>query len=188
MENGWETRIIRSRRKSLALQIDREGRLTVRAPYFVSEEEIEELIRKKSDWIEANRKKMKQQRELGSQGEMLSDQEIRDLAERAADYIPGRVEAFAKQIGVTYGRITIRNQKTRWGSCSAKGNLNFNCLLMLAPSETVDYVVVHELCHRIEMNHSPRFWNEVEKALPDYRERKKWLDEHGGELMGRMVR
>ncbi|MDE6567167.1 MAG: M48 family metallopeptidase, partial [Lachnospiraceae bacterium] len=94
---------------------------------------------------------------------------------------------YARQIGVDYGRITIRNQKTRWGSCSGKGNLNFNCLLMLAPAEIQDYVVVHELCHRREMNHSPRFWAEVAKIMPDYQERRKWLKEHGQEIMRRML-
>ena len=89
-------------------------------------------------------------------------------------------------MNLQYGRITIRNQKTRWGSCSGKGNLNFNCLLMLAPDEIVDYVVVHELCHLIEMNHSKAFWAQVENVLPDYRERRKWLKDHGNEIMRRM--
>jgi predicted metal-dependent hydrolase len=88
---------------------------------------------------------------------------------------------------VSYGRITIRNQKTRWGSCSGKGNLNFNCLLMLAPPEVLDYVVVHELCHRREMNHSPRFWALVEQVLPDWRQRRQWLKTHGDALMRRMT-
>ena len=107
------------------------------------------------------------------------------LADKALDVIPGRVEYFANLIGVTYGRITIRNQKTRWGSCSSKGNLNFNCLLMSTPSEVLDYVVVHELCHRKEMNHSKAFWTEVEKALPDYRDAVKWLKEEGSQIMQR---
>ena len=89
-------------------------------------------------------------------------------------------------VGVTVGRVTIRNQKTRWGSCSTKGNLNFNCLLMLCPEEVRDYVVVHELCHRKELNHSARFWAEVEKILPDYCIKRKWLKEHGIEIIGRM--
>ena len=82
-------------------------------------------------------------------------------------------------MGVDYGRITIRNQKTRWGSCSAKGNLNFNCLLMLMPTEVIDYVVVHELCHLKEMNHSNAFWREVKQVLPDYRKQVKWLKDEG---------
>ena len=118
--------------------------------------------------------------------EGLTMKDIRKLADQASVVIPKRVEYFAEKIPVTYGRITIRNQKTRWGSCSSKGNLNFNCLLMLAPPEVLDYVVVHELCHRKEMNHSERFWREVENILPDYRERKKWLKENGGRLIARM--
>ena len=102
---------------------------------------------------------------------------------RAAKVIPGRVQYFAPLVGVDYGRISIRSQKTRWGSCSTAGNLNFNCLLLLAPPEVLDYVVVHELCHRKEMNHSPRFWAEVGRVLPDYKASKKWLRENGNRLM-----
>ena len=117
----------------------------------------------------------------------LSMDEIHALAQKAMAVLPERTAYFAAKIGVSYGGITIRNQKTRWGSCSSIGNLNFNCLLMLTPPEIQDYVVVHELCHRKEMNHSDRFWKEVEKILPDYKERKAWLKEHGGEIMARMI-
>ncbi len=117
----------------------------------------------------------------------LSMDEIHALAQKAMEVLPERTAYFSKKIGVSYGGITIRNQKTRWGSCSSKGNLNFNCLLMLTPPEIQDYVVVHELCHRKEMNHSDRFWKEVEKILPDYKERKAWLKEHGTEIMSRMI-
>ena len=82
---------------------------------------------------------------------------------------------------MTYGRITIREQKTRWGSCSSKGNLNFNWKLIRMPQEILDYVVVHELAHRMEMNHSPRFYRIVASVLPDYKIRERWLKAHGGE-------
>ena len=94
-----------------------------------------------------------------------------------------RVAYYAEKLGVSYGKITLRQQKTRWGSCAANGKLNFNWLLILAPPEVLDYVVVHELCHRMEMNHSQAFWKEVEKILPDYRERQKWLKDNGWRLM-----
>ena len=89
-------------------------------------------------------------------------------------------------VGVNCGRITIRAQKSRWGSCSAKGNLNFNCLLMLCPEEVRDYVVVHELCHRKELNHSDRFWNEVRQLLPSYDSARKWLKTNGVSLIRRI--
>ena len=114
-------------------------------------------------------------------------EEIRDLADRALRVIPARAAHFAPLVGVTYGRITIRNQKTRWGSCSGKGNLNFNCLLMLAPPEVLDYVVVHELCHRKQMNHSAAFWAEVARVIPDYKEHVQWLKTEGSRLMRRMT-
>lgn len=111
---------------------------------------------------------------------------IRKLAEEARRYFPGRTAYFARIVGVDYRRITIRSQKTRWGSCSSLGGLNFNCLLMQAPEEIRDYVIVHELCHRLEMNHSRRFWAEVERVMPDYKTRRKWLKDHGTELMAAM--
>ena len=103
-----------------------------------------------------------------------------------AGELPEKVRFFAEKIGVSYGRITIRSQRTRWGSCSVKGNLNFNCLLMLCPEYVQDYVVIHELCHRKEMNHSAAFWAEVEKHCPDYRIRRKWLKDHGASLIARL--
>lgn len=96
---------------------------------------------------------------------------------KAREIFTKRVEYFAPQIGKRVNRIAIRGQHTRWGSCSSKGNLNFNWRLMLAPPEIIDYVVVHELCHLLHMNHSKDFWHSVEAILPDYKQRKKWLTE-----------
>lgn len=113
--------------------------------------------------------------------------EIHKLADLALKVISVKVKHYAGLMNVQYGRITIRNQKTRWGSCSSKGNLNFNCLLMLAPDEVVDYVVIHELCHLIEMNHSKAFWKQVEQVMPDYKKHRKWLRDHGSEVIVRMM-
>ena len=110
---------------------------------------------------------------------------VRSLSQQALQVIPERAACYAARIGVRYGRITIRLQKTRWGSCSSKGNLNFNCLLMLAPPEALDSVVVHELCHLKELNHSARFYSEVLRVFPDYRKWQKWLKENGDLIMAR---
>ena len=92
----------------------------------------------------------------------------------------------AARMGVDFAGITIRAQRTRWGSCSARGSLSFNCLLMLAPPEMREYVAVHELCHRKQMNHSAAFWREVALWLPDYAAQRAWLREHGPALLGRL--
>lgn len=180
-----EFTIIRSNRKSVAIQINPDLTITVRAPYRFPENEIKRFVKEKESWIQKHLMKMKERKEKYEKLGMhpLTADEIQKLAQKAVEYIPKRVEYFAKIIGVTYGRITIRNQKTRWGSCSSKGNLNFNCLLMLTPPEIIDYVVVHELCHRKQMNHSKDFWKEVEKILPDYKESVSWLKNEGSMIM-----
>ncbi len=154
------------------------------------EKEINRFIGEKADWIDAHLRKMEKRRKekenaniQGDEKKPLNEQDIKLLITRAKRTIPSKVRKYAQQIGVTYGRITIRMQKSRWGSCSGQGNLNFNCLLMNAPDEIIDYVVVHELCHRKEMNHSPRFWALVEEVIPDYKEKRKWLKDHGSELI-----
>lgn len=178
----------RSNRKTISIEVTKEVKVLVRAPYRMPLSEIQRFVNEKSDWIEKHVQKMLEKQQEVLEVERLTTEQIRALAKQALKVIPERAAYYAEIIGVSYGRITIRNQKTRWGSCSGKGNLNFNCLLMLTPPEVQDYVVVHELCHRKEMNHSKRFWNEVEKVLPDYRERRKWLKENGGRIIGRMDR
>jgi len=89
----------------------------------------------------------------------------------------------AAALGVTYARISLRDQRSRWGSCSTTGTLSFNWRLVLAPHDVLDYVVVHEICHLLEMNHGPDFWALVERRRPGYHEAKAWLDEHGWEIL-----
>lgn len=172
-------KVVKSNRKTVSIEITKEAEVIVRAPFRMPDTEIQKFLNEKSDWIEKHIQMQRARIENAKNTQQLTEEEIRKLAEKALEVIPKRVAHYAKQMGVTYGRITIRNQKTRWGSCSSKGNLNFNCMLMLLPPEIQDYVVVHELCHRKEMNHSPRFWAEVEKVLPDYQTRRKWLKENG---------
>ena len=104
------------------------------------------------------------------------------LSARALERIRQRLDYYIPRIGRAPGRIAIRDQKTRWGSCSAKGNLNFNWKLIMAPPEALDYVVIHELCHLYEFNHSPRFWALVKAQMPEYEVWKKWLKNHAEDL------
>ncbi|HPY85299.1 MAG TPA: M48 family metallopeptidase [Ruminococcus flavefaciens] len=182
-----DAEIIRSRRKSAALQISDEGKLIVRVPLWYSDRDISEMIEKNRKWIEVHTAAaMKRNSEL-EQLEPFTADELEEMAQRALRVIPEKVRYYAEKLGVTYGRITIRNQKTRWGSCTAKGNLNFNCLLMAVPEEVLDSVVVHELCHRLHMDHSKAFYKDVYRVFPEYDRCNKWLKENGKLLIGRML-
>lgn len=174
-------KIIRSARKTIAIQIV-DGNVLVRCPNRMAAADIRRFVESKADWIEKHLSRAADRPKLPP----LTVDEVRALADRALKIIPQRVAHFAPLVGVSYNGITIRNQRTRWGSCSSLGNLNFNCLLVLVPPAVLDYVVIHELCHRREMNHSAKFWAEVEKFDPDYREHRKWLKENGGSLIGRL--
>ncbi len=185
----YHIQIIRSHRKTLAIQITQDLQLLVRAPSRLPKREILRFVEEKSGWVEKHMQAMREaakQKACQAPAEKLSEKEVKELMAQAGEAIPGRVSYYADRMQVSYGRVTVRCQKTRWGSCSQKGNLNFNCLLLLAPPRVLDYVVVHELCHRKEMNHSVRFWAEVERVMPDYQEQQGWLREHGQELMGRI--
>ncbi len=170
-----EYTLIRSKRKTISLSLDGEGNVIVRAPLRLPLYRIEEFVEKSRPWIDDRREK---QKKTMQNRHVITEQERADGMERAKTYIPQRVSYYAQRMGVTYGRICIREQKTRWGSCSSKGNLNFNWKLILMPREILDYVVVHELAHRREMNHSASFWRIVEAELPDYRERRRALKEY----------
>ncbi len=180
-----EYKVIRSRRKSLAIQVTEDG-VVVRAPFFVTNARIEKSVRAHEAWIRRQIEILEEKKKSQPQVEKLSEEELKDLTKQAKKMIPERVEYYAKILGVSYGKITIRHQKTRWGSCSSKGNLNFNCLLMLTPPEVIDSIVVHELCHRKEMNHSKAFYAEVLRVYPEYKKWNKWLKEHGSGLMKRL--
>ena len=179
--------VIRSARRTAAIQIA-DGKVIVRVPAQMTGEETARFVKSHADWIVRHLEKERRMKQEEQQHPVkpLDEQELRELARRAVRVIPERVRCFAPKVGVTVGRITVRNQTTRWGSCSAAGNLNFNCLLMLTPPEVIDSVVVHELCHRKEMNHSERFYAEVLKVFPEYWQWDKWLKENGKILMALM--
>ncbi len=177
--------IIRSSRRTICAEV-RDGCLIIRAPYLLPERTIRAYIRQNQARIEAILAKSRERQARKDAVEKLSPDELRELTDKARQVIPERVAYYAPLIGVTYGRITVRHQRTRWGSCSGKKNLNFNCLLMLAPPEALDSVVVHELCHLKEMNHSTGFYREVLRVFPDYRKWHGWLRENGDLLLARL--
>ena len=177
--------IIRSSRKTLSIQL-KNGEIIARAPLRMKDKDIYSFIESKKLWIEKNLAKIEEREKANSNAEPFTQDEIKALAEKAKVIISERVQYYAPMIGVTYNRITIRCQRTRWGSCSSKGNLNFNCLLALFPLEIIDSVVVHELCHRKHMNHSPQFYAEIEKVFPEYRRCNKWLKDNGGLYMAKL--
>lgn len=178
-EAPLHVRVIRSKRRSLGLQIKSDGTVFARVPERTPEGVVRRFIEEHTDWI------LKKRHMWDAPGEEpvkrlpgvvteSGKRQIRRLVEQ-------RVAHYADLMGISYGRIFMRNQKTRWGSCSSDGNLNFNCRLLFLPPELVDYVVVHELAHRRHMNHSPEFWQEVERYLPDYKERRARLRQYGTE-------
>jgi len=185
MHTSYQLEIIRSRRKTLALQISAPGVVTVRAPLRAPRPAIDAFLLQHREWIDRHLQAAVERQRAQAALPPLPADALRSLARQAAADLAVRTARWAALAGVSYGRITVRCQKTRWGSCSAQGNLNFNCLLMLCPAEVVDYVVVHELCHRKEMNHSARFWAQVEQLLPEYRAARQWLRQHGPQLMAR---
>ena len=179
--------VIRSRRKTMSAEIEPDGHVKVRAPMRLANAEIERFLTEKSAVIEKHVQKRIAENEKLSETRPFTEAEIRKMAEEASGIIPRRVAYFAERMGVKYNRITIRNQKTRWGSCTSGGNLNFNCLLVKTPPEVLDSVVVHELCHILHHDHSKAFYAEVYRVFPEYDRCDSWLKENGRLLIRRMT-
>jgi predicted metal-dependent hydrolase len=216
------SQIIRCRRRTIALIIQMDGALVVRAPLRVSEKSIRRFAEKNAQWVQRKQAEVRAAQPatarrylpdelfpfLGREVplEIVPDQDIplvleshfklaesvREQAEeifeqwyrdQAARIIPERVRYFAEQNQLTYRKIRIGSARTRWGSCSTRGDLNFSWRLILTPPEVVDYVVVHELAHTLVHNHSARFWKQVERILPNYKTHRKWLRLNGQKVM-----
>lgn len=182
----YNVEVRRSKRKSTAIKITADMQIVVFVPLYVSDNEIERMVISKSKWIDEHMLKVQSTIDERSKLEKITFEQIKELADQAVEYIPKRVKYYAEKENFVYNKITIKNLVSRWGSCSTKGNLNFNCLLMLTPDYVIDYIVVHELCHLREMNHSEKFWAEVEKIMPDYQRAELWLKQNGGNLISRM--
>lgn len=164
-----EYELIRSSRKTLAIELRRDGRVIVRAPRLLPRRVIDRAVAAREDWI------CKKLQNMPPPRPEPSDEQLTAWRQRAAAVLPPRVAHFAAIMGVTPAVVKINAARTRFGSCSAAGNLNFSCRLMGYPPEAIDYVVVHELAHLRHRNHGPQFYAFVAKVLPDYMARAALL-------------
>lgn len=160
----------RSKRRTLSIEINREAELVVHAPLRMPLYEIERFVSSHIKWIEEKQKKA-----LERKPPELSDAEIKVLKSKARDALSALTERYAALMGVKYAKVGITSAKTRFGSCSKKGSINYSWRVMLYPEKVWDYIVVHELCHLLHFDHSKAFWQTVEKYLPDFKERKAML-------------
>jgi Predicted metal-dependent hydrolase len=168
----YHYKIIRSKRKTISLQINDDCEIVVRAPFGVSESEIEKMVSRNADWIEKHMPIAKSRKE---REDRITPELLHELSDRALVDIPPRVAKYAAIMGVEPTGIKITTARKRFGSCSGRNSLCFSCLLMLYPSEAVDSVVVHELAHIRHHNHSPAFYDFILSVMPDYRERERIL-------------
>ncbi len=166
-----EYTLIYSDRKTLSISV-KGGILTVRAPRRTPRNIIDLFIKKHSEWIE---KHLETEKERCAKFNNITEEDIKRLKRDGKKYLKEKTEYFSNIMGLKYGRITITSAKTRFGSCSSRGNISYSYRLMLYPEAAREYVVVHELAHLIEMNHSKRFYAIIERVLPDYKERRRML-------------
>ena len=216
LENGLtDYQLIRSKRKSLSIQIDHSGTIVVRAPIRLDKSVIESFINSKNKWIEKKQNLILSRGKISYEdGEMFYylgkkyPLEITSNHKPSVDFngekfllsgdgksnllafykdqfikiVQPRIEYFSKKFDFKYRNVRYRKQKTVWGSCGPKNDINLNYLLIMSPISVIDYVLIHELCHTKIKNHSSQFWNLVEKTMPNYKEQVKWLKHHGHEL------
>ena len=170
-----EYEIIRSERKTVAISI-KNGKVILRAPKRLKDKDAEKIIKEHESWIN---KKLLEHQKREEKKVQLSESEIACLKREARAYFQAKTDMYSKIMNLKYGRITITSAKTRFGSCSSKGNISFSYRLMLYPEAAREYVVVHELAHLVQMNHSKKFYAIVERYMPDYKDRKKQLKNGG---------
>lgn len=167
-----EYEILRSNRRTISLEVRPDGRVLIRAPRTMPKKEIDAFATKHADWLEGAKKRVEERSAFHD----MTDRRKDELTAAARDYLPKRTAHWAEIMGVSPAGVRITDAKTRFGSCSPKNRICYSFRLMAYPPEAVDYVIVHELAHILQKNHSPRFYAEVQKILPDWRERKKLLE------------
>lgn len=170
-----------SKRKTLSVAVKADGTVEIRAPRGVSKKYIRDFYESHAEWVENRLAKIRQA--MPKPEEKISEADLKKLKADARIVFARRVEHYAPLAGVTYNKINIRIMKSRWGSCTAKGDLCFNALLLLCPEPVLDSVVVHELCHRKVMNHSADFYREVYRVYPEYAKQNAWLKKNGRTLL-----
>ena len=164
-----EYQLKRSRRKTMAVEITREGQVVVRAPLRLPLVQIERFLEEKNSWIAKHQETQRQRRLAYPEP---TPEELETMAQQAQQLIPQRVEHYANLMGLSPAAVTITAARTRFGSCSFQNRLCFSCRLMAYPPEAIDYVVVHELAHILHKNHGSEFYALIERVLPDYRDRR----------------
>lgn len=168
--------LVRSRRKTLSIQLKPDGSLLVRAPFASQTVRIEEFVRSHRDWIEKNREKLRQR----PAPLPLTPEKEKELRRLTRERVLPRVPYWSARVGAVPRKTQISPALKRWGSCSSKGTVSLSLMLGEQEEDAADYVIVHELCHLKEMNHSPRFWQLVESVLPDWRQRREKLRQAPG--------
>lgn len=168
----FDYNVIYSDRRTISLSFESDGTLLVRAPKGTKKNRIEEIIKTHASWIEKHRSRVVQKAEADAN---LTEEKIKKLKKAAKECLIPLTAYYAGILGVSYGKVTITSAKTRFGSCSSQGNISYSYRLMRFPPAAQEYVVVHELCHRVHMNHSTAFYKLVESVLPDYKKRKALL-------------
>lgn len=167
-----EFRVVRSKRKTMSLEITREGEVLVRAPYRLSAATVEGFVASHEAWIE---KHLAMAEERKRKAPQLTVEDVSRLKAEAWRYLPERTRRLAEQFGANYSGVRINSAQTRLGSCNGKNGINYSYRLMLYSPRVIDYVIIHELAHTVEHNHSSRFWQIVARWMPDYREAEQEL-------------
>lgn len=166
------------RAKYLRISVYPDGRVVITKPKQYSLAHVEKFYNQKKEWIESKKEEYKKKSNPNQISLGGSVREYRQIKEEVREFVHARIEELNKQYGFEYNRIYIKNHKSLWGSCSSKKNLNFNYRILFLSQELSDYILVHELCHLKELNHSKRFWALVEKTIPHYKELQKKLQNH----------
>jgi predicted metal-dependent hydrolase len=177
----YKVEVIKSLRRSVVLTV-KNGRIIVKAPVGFSDRKIKAFLDTKRSWIDKRLKEFEESKNVPK----LTSEEIEKLRNETYNIVNDFADKYSKIIGVSFNKITVKKQRSIWGSCSTKRNLNFNLLLSLMPKEIIEYVVIHELCHLKEMNHSNKFWRLVKTYCKNCEYCKKWLKVEGNKMLNKI--